>query len=136
MTLFHYPVAHTRKNKGFTLIELMIVVVIIGIISAIAIPAYQGFTRKANRSDGKAALADTAARQENFFAQQLRYASSMQALGFATTTPFSPQSKYTISTSSSSGSYTITVTSVLTDPDCSTMTLNSIGIKGPVTGCW
>lgn len=136
MRIFSHPLVTTSHHKGFTLIELMIVVVIIGIISAIAVPAYQGYTRKANRTDGKSALAETAARQENFFANNLRYATSMKALDYDAGTIYSPQNKYTVTTSTTTDTYTITVTSVLTDPDCSTMTLNSIGVKGPATGCW
>ena len=44
------------KNKGFTLIELMIVVVILGVIAAIALPAYQGYAERARRADAKTSL--------------------------------------------------------------------------------
>lgn len=135
MRIIRYPVARLSKQQGFTLIELMIVVVIIGIISAIAIPSYQEYTRKANRTDGKSALTETAARQENFYASNLRYATSMEALDYDPGTVYSPQKKYTVNTSTSTGTYTITATSVLTDPDCSTITLNSVGAKSP-SACW
>ena len=44
------------KNKGFTLIELMIVVVIVGILSSIALPSYQQYTMRANRTDGMSSI--------------------------------------------------------------------------------
>lgn len=46
----------TKNNKGFSLIELMIVVAIIGILAAIAVPNYQKFTRKAKQAEGKSLL--------------------------------------------------------------------------------
>ena len=59
-------IAHIRRNEGFTLIELMIVVAIIGVLAAIAIPAYQNYTIRAQVSEGinmtalaKAAIADS-----------------------------------------------------------------------------
>ena len=58
---------------GFTLIELMIVVVIIGVIAAIAYPSYQRSVRESNRSEAHAALTTLAALQERFFSNQNSY---------------------------------------------------------------
>lgn len=54
-------------NKGFTLIELMIVVVIIGIISAIAYPSYMATVRKSNRAEAKTELVDLAQRLQRCY---------------------------------------------------------------------
>lgn len=66
-----------QKQTGFTLIELMVVVALIGILAMIAYPSYQGYTQKARRSDGKDALTQLAARQEQFYAKCLRYAATI-----------------------------------------------------------
>ena len=56
-----------RKNKGFTLIELMIVIVIVAVLLAVALPAYQDSVIKSNRSAGRGILLDVASRQEQYF---------------------------------------------------------------------
>ena len=58
---------------GFTLIEILIVVVIIAILAAIAIPAYMGIQKKAARSEAKAMLPGIAMALENYFAESGRY---------------------------------------------------------------
>ena len=58
---------HTRKQQGFTLIELMIVVAIIGILAAIALPAYQDYTARAQASE---ALSITAGLRADFAVAQ------------------------------------------------------------------
>ena len=58
-----------KSNKGFTLIELMIVVAIIGILAAIAIPNFMRFQLKAKSSEGKVNIAAIRTAQESFLAE-------------------------------------------------------------------
>ncbi len=62
------------RQQGMTLLELMIVVVILGIIAAIAIPGYQGYTKRARRSDAQIALTKVANQQERYFTECTHYA--------------------------------------------------------------
>ena len=66
---------------GFTLIELMITVAIIGILSAIAYPSYESYVRKSRRVDAKNALLDLASRQERYFSVNNKYSTTAADLG-------------------------------------------------------
>jgi len=72
-----------KKSTGFTLIELMIVVAIIGIIAAIAYPSYQDQVRKSKRTDGHSKIMDAMARQERYFSENNTYTDDMTDLGYA-----------------------------------------------------
>ncbi|MFH1139171.1 MAG: prepilin-type N-terminal cleavage/methylation domain-containing protein [Pseudomonadota bacterium] len=63
-----------RNRKGFTLIELMIVVAIIGILAAIAIPQFASYRQRAQDSAAKSALKNLATAQENYYAEHNVYA--------------------------------------------------------------
>lgn len=69
------------RQKGFTLIELMITVAIVGILAAIAYPSYQEYVLRGNRAEGMAMLSDAAARQERYFSQNNTYADTVEDLG-------------------------------------------------------
>lgn len=72
----------TLKNQGgFTLIELMIVVAIIGILAAVAIPQYQNFTRKSKASEAKVILDAIITSEGAYFAEQDSVASTLPQLG-------------------------------------------------------
>ena len=82
----------SARRHGFSLIELMVVVLIVGIIMAIGFPAYRQYVQRANRVDATAALLRIAAAQERFYLQRGSYASDAQrglappaGLGIATT---------------------------------------------------
>jgi type IV pilus assembly protein PilE len=69
--------------RGFTLIELMIVVVIVAILAAVALPSYQNSIRKSRRPDAKTALLDLAAREERYYTVNNTYTDVAANLGYA-----------------------------------------------------
>ena len=73
-----------KNNKGFTLIELMIVVAIIGILAAIAIPNFLNYQCKAKQSEAKSNLGTIRTQQEAYFAEYDGYAVDLTNLGFET----------------------------------------------------
>lgn len=96
------------KNKGFTLIELMIVVVIVGILSSIALPSYQQYVRKANRADGMSAIQMILDAQERYYADHISYTADLTKLGLAD--PYiTPEGHYSIKASVCGGSLTTCV---------------------------
>src|SRR5512139_3202898 len=81
-------------QKGFTLIELMIVVVIVGILAAIAMPAYQEYVRRGNRGAAQSEMMDIANREQQFLLANRVYAdkATIAASGYAI--PSSVSNKY------------------------------------------
>lgn len=71
-----------RRPAGFTLLELMIVVAVIGILAMVAYPSYMDVVVRNNRSVARAALTDLVARQEAYFTQHKKYADTILDLGF------------------------------------------------------
>ena len=67
--------------RGFTLIELMIVVAIVGILAAVAYPSYQDHVRKGNRAAAQAFMMEVAQRQQQYLLNNRSYAESLAALG-------------------------------------------------------
>jgi type IV pilus assembly protein PilE len=63
-----------QKEKGLTLIELLIVIVIVGLLAAVAIPIYTGYMQRARRADAKTALEQVRAAQEMWRAEKGSYA--------------------------------------------------------------
>lgn len=63
----------TSNPRGFTLIELMITIAVVGILSAIALPSYQEYLRRSNRADAKAAMLENAQFLERNFTEVNRY---------------------------------------------------------------
>ena len=88
----------SRHSKGFTLIELMIVVVVLGVIAAIALPSFTEQVRKSRRSDAKQALYDVAAKLEQYYMDNKGYptAANMTLLGYDAAAFTSLEGFYTI----------------------------------------
>ncbi len=71
-----------RDQRGFTLIELMVVIAIVGLLFAIAVPSYTDFITRTKRATAKSFLVALADRQEQFFLDNKRYAIDLNELGF------------------------------------------------------
>lgn len=84
------------KKNGFTLIELMITVAIVAILASIAIPSYESYTRKANRSDGLDAIHNILIAQERYYADNMEYASKLTLLGSSSDQMTTPRGNYEI----------------------------------------
>ncbi|WP_035517707.1 pilin [Pseudohaliea rubra] len=109
---------HSARQGGFTLIELMIVIAIVGILAAIALPAYQDYTVRAKLSEALAVAAEGKTTVAEFVAARGVVPADSAAAGI-TTVGFGPQSYVSATawaeTSSTVGVYTITLTTNATD---------------------
>jgi len=76
------PKISASDSKGFTLIELMIVIAIIAIIAAIAIPMFLNFMKKAKMVEGETALAEVKRLEERYFSDNLQYSNDLSVMGF------------------------------------------------------
>jgi type IV pilus assembly protein PilE len=144
------------KSAGFTLIELMVTVAIIGVLAAIAYPSYLGQVRKGKRSEGKTVLLKAAAQQERFFSNNGVYAADLAPLfgmGAGATVYSSSNnaadasSAYviTVALGGVGGNTAFTLTATpngnFTDAECGNLTLTSTGVRGrsgagPMSTCW
>ena len=122
------------KNQGFTLIEMMIVVAVIGVLAAIAYPSYKNHIIKSNRAAAKAQMLDLANREQQWLLANRTYAThtQMNAAGF--TLPAEVASKYTYEITvdaTTVPAYTITFTPQGGQVTDGALTLNSNGVKLP-----
>lgn len=144
-------VATYSGAAGFTLVELVIVVVIVGILMAIAMPGYQESMRKGRRADAKAGLMDAANRQERFMLDRSSYTTDMTELGFGADPMISEEGHYSIDVEAPDTDCPIATCYVLKatpvaggaqadDARCSSFSLSSGGAKtatGTGAGeCW
>lgn len=103
----------TPSHRGFTLIELMIAIAVVGILAAVAIPAYSNYVVRGNRAAAQQHLLDLAQRQQQFLADSRVYKGSVNELNM--TTPAAVSKFYTIGIAAGEGpppTFTITATPI------------------------
>lgn len=127
------------NSYGFTLIELMITVAIIGILASIAYPSYTDFITRSNRSEGQRELLRYANLQEQVYVDSRFYAANMKGLGKSTVTIKTNSENYIISVSDQTATtFTLKAeaqNNQTSDTGCTTLTVDEIGTKTP-TICW
>lgn len=141
----------SRAARGFTLIEMMIAVAVLGILAAVAYPSYVNQLRQSRRTDAKVALLDLAARQERFFSVNNIYANTPAQLGYgAAAFPVDVLSGrsayYRLSTLVGAGSTSFTANAAPVGAQaadaCGTYAVNHLGVQAntrnslPASRCW
>lgn len=114
-----------RRTAGVTLAELLIVIAIVGILAAVAIPAYQRYLLEAHRTDAVSLLLEGASAEQRYYTTNNSYTTNLQALGF----PLNSQG----GVSSTNGYYSMTATS--SGPESFTLTAAPQGGQTADTGC-
>ncbi len=128
------------RSKGFTLIEVMIVVAIIGILAAIAYPSYVEYTKKTRRAEASAVLFEAAQVAERRYSQTGAYTGAQ----VPARSPMTGDAVYDVAIAdgaANDGGYLITATAVagglMAGDDCATMTINALGQTTPANDkCW
>jgi len=125
--------AWRRVTSGFTLIEVMITVAIVGILAAIALPNYSQYVERGRRKDATAVLMEAAQFAERYFTENRTYVGVNAAMPAALkTSPREGSAWYNIASSGEAVStYTLTAapTSAWTPTKCGSMSVNQIGVR-------
>lgn len=126
-----------KRSRGFTIIELLIVMVVVGVLTAIAFPSYTSHLRKGRRAQAQAFLMDMAQRQQQYFVDKRSYVLDGSAKAY-TTLGIAPSpdltSYYTITTQARADmtpSFQITATAIGSQVKDGDLTLDDTGAKTP-----
>ena len=135
-----------NKFSGFTLVELLIVILIAGILAIVAVPSYTSAVLSSHRTDAITGLLDAALREGRYFTINNKYDSSMTGLGYAadpSPVPSSTNTTYNLCVQSTTAATSTATAGYLlmavpngnqANDDCGTFTYTDLGTRGLATG--
>jgi type IV pilus assembly protein PilE len=130
-----------HKQRGLTLIELVVVMMIVGVLAAVAIPSYRSYVTRSQRSDAKDAVLALATQQEKHYLQCNSYATVIDAAtdcdaGELVGADASKNGWYALTTASADTALVFTATATAVngenqwnDTDCRSFTVNQAGVR-------
>lgn len=136
-----------NKTNGFTLIELMIVVAVIGVLAMVAIPSYEDYVIQSRRADAKTALLQIQLTQEKWRANNTSYGTLAQLATIEAGIGTTADGHYTLSVAAAANTYTATATAAGTqatkDTKCANFSIDESDnqtVSGSYSGtpekCW
>lgn len=131
---------HWYKMQGFTLIELMITVAIMGVLTMLVYPSYSDFVVRSNRAEAPRELVRLANLQEQLFVDSRAYTTNISDLGVGSTATYeTPSHNYKISSTVVDNTFTLTAVAQgaqkTKDTDCIKIEITDTGKKTPIS-CW
>lgn len=126
--------AFMKNRCGFTLIELMIAVAVVGILAAIAVPSYQQYIIRGNRAAAQAQMMDIANREQQYFLANRSYAdkATLETNGYSLPNELSNKYTYDVTVGvDTPPSFLITFTPAGSQVSDGALTLNNDGVKMP-----
>ncbi len=127
------------KQKGFTLIEIMIALVILAILASIAITSYQRYLLRSHRTDAMKLLLDTAGAQESLYSFKYKYTGSLEELGLSSNKSDYGYYQLSIQLDNNEKSYILTAMPIgsQANDECGSFQLYSDGTRqASKEGCW
>lgn len=135
-----FRIGNKGRFLGFSLIELMITVSIVGILSAVTYPSYVDFVASTKRTEGQSELLRLANLEEQYYVDFRTYTDDLQLLGEDSAAIYTENKYYYIKVEKADASeFEMRAYAkdeqASNDSGCTPLTIDHVGVKGP-TGCW